>query len=105
TLRRCAACPTCPPSPYSRAPPVRPAWRCMHPSCATATTWPSGSAQAAIAAQLAEAGRVPGEDGRYVGSQGRELGRDGRVEVRIDDDGEVWIGGFVQPVIDGMVAW
>jgi PhzF family phenazine biosynthesis protein len=65
----------------------------------------TGSAQAAIAAQLAEAGRVPGEDGRYVGSQGRELGRDGRVEVRVDDDGEVWIGGFVQPVIDGMVVW
>jgi PhzF family phenazine biosynthesis protein len=65
----------------------------------------TGSAQAAIAAQLAQAGRLPGDAGRYVGSQGRELGRDGRVEVRVDADGGVWIGGAVQPVIDGHLAW
>jgi PhzF family phenazine biosynthesis protein len=65
----------------------------------------TGSAQAGIAARLAHAGRLPGRDGRYVGSQGRELGRDGRVEVRVDADGEVFIGGDVVPVIDGTVAW
>ncbi|GAB2522596.1 PhzF family phenazine biosynthesis protein [Lysobacter humi (ex Lee et al. 2017)] len=65
----------------------------------------TGSANAAIAAALVEAGRVPGTDGRYTASQGREVGRDGRVHVHVDADGEVWIGGRVQPVIRGTVAW
>lgn len=64
----------------------------------------TGSAQAAIAARLAEAGALPGSGGTYIGSQGRELGRDGRVEVQVAD-GEVWIGGATQPVIRGTVAW
>jgi predicted PhzF superfamily epimerase YddE/YHI9 len=41
--------------------------------------------------------------GRYLASQGRELGRDGKVEVRVDGEGEVWIGGRVQAVIRGSV--
>jgi len=65
----------------------------------------TGSAQASIAARLAAAGRLPGHDGRYVGSQGRELGRDGRVKVHVDAEGEVWIGGNVQPVIRGKLQW
>ncbi|MBW8808337.1 MAG: PhzF family phenazine biosynthesis protein, partial [Lysobacter sp.] len=64
----------------------------------------TGSANAAIAAALLEAGRLaPGD--RYSVSQGREVGRDGCVEVRIDEDGEVWIGGRVQAVIRGTVEW
>lgn len=65
----------------------------------------TGSAQACIAAQLATAGRVPGHDGRYIGSQGRELGRDGRVNVHVDAEGDVWIGGNVHPVINGELLW
>ena len=65
----------------------------------------TGSAQASIAARLNDAGRMPDASGRYVGSQGRELGRDGRVEVLVDADGEVWIGGRVQAVIRGTVQW
>lgn len=65
----------------------------------------TGSAQAGIAARLADAGRLPGVDGRYVGSQGRELGRNGRVEVQVDAAGDVFIGGDVVPVIAGTVAW
>lgn len=65
----------------------------------------TGSAQASIGARLAAAGQLPGRSGVYIGSQGRELGRDGRVTVRIDDEGEVWIGGQVQPVIRGEVMW
>jgi PhzF family phenazine biosynthesis protein len=65
----------------------------------------TGSAQASIGARLALARRLPGRDGSYVGSQGRELGRDGRVTVRIDAEGEVWIGGEVQPVIRGELRW
>jgi PhzF family phenazine biosynthesis protein len=65
----------------------------------------TGSAQAAIAARLHAAGRVPGDGRHYVGSQGRELGRDGRVTVSVDDAGEVWIGGDVQCVIRGELRW
>lgn len=64
----------------------------------------TGSANAAIAAVLADAGRVE-RGARYVASQGREVGRDGRVEVDVDADGEVWIGGCVQAVIRGTVDW
>jgi PhzF family phenazine biosynthesis protein len=65
----------------------------------------TGSAQAAIAAQLAAADRVPGHDGRYIGSQGREMGRDGRVDVQVDSEGEVWIGGGVVAAIRGELIW
>lgn len=65
----------------------------------------TGSANALIGAHLHRQGRLPGRDGRYVASQGRELGRDGKVEVRVDDAGEVWIGGLVQPVIEGKIDW
>ena len=61
----------------------------------------TGSANASIAALLHSTGRLPGVDGRYIASQGRELGRDGRVEVHVDAEGEVWIGGHVQAVIRG----
>lgn len=64
----------------------------------------TGSANALVGARLAAEGRAPGE-GRYLASQGREVGRDGRVRVEIDAEGEVWIGGQVQPVIDGQVHW
>ncbi|HET6435271.1 MAG TPA: PhzF family phenazine biosynthesis protein [Xanthomonadaceae bacterium] len=65
----------------------------------------TGSANAAIAALLAEAGALPGDAPRYVASQGRELGRDGRLLVEVDADGEVWIGGQVQRVIAGNLDW
>lgn len=65
----------------------------------------TGSVNACIGAQLAQSGTLPGRDGRYVASQGRELGRDGKVHVRVDAEGEVWIGGQVQCVIDGRVDW
>ena len=65
----------------------------------------TGSANACIAAQLANAGALPGTGGRYVASQGRELGRDGRLDIEVDADGEVWIGGAVQLVIDGGLRW
>lgn len=65
----------------------------------------TGSAQAAIAARLHAAGRLPRDAAHYVASQGRELGRDGRVEVAVDDAGEVWIGGAVQCVIRGSLDW
>ncbi|MGO4260399.1 PhzF family phenazine biosynthesis protein [Lysobacter sp. TAB13] len=64
----------------------------------------TGSANAAIASALLAAGRVARGDA-YSVSQGREVGRDGYIELRIDQDGEVWIGGRVQAVIRGTVEW
>jgi PhzF family phenazine biosynthesis protein len=65
----------------------------------------TGSANALVGALLYAQGRLPGHEGRYIASQGRELGRDGRVHVRVDADGEVWIGGEVQQVIAGTLDW
>ncbi|SFK35091.1 PhzF family phenazine biosynthesis protein [Lysobacter sp. cf310] len=65
----------------------------------------TGSVNAAIGAQLAADGGFPGGATRYVASQGRELGRDGRVEVALDEQGEIWIGGRVQAVIRGRADW
>lgn len=64
----------------------------------------TGSANAAIAAALLDAGRIA-SGSAYRVSQGREVGRDGWVEVRVDDDGEVWIGGAVQATIRGELVW
>lgn len=64
----------------------------------------TGSVNACIAAALHAQARLPAGDG-YVASQGRELGRDGRVEIHVDEDGEVWIGGQVQAVIAGSATW
>lgn len=63
----------------------------------------TGSANACIAAQLADAGRLPAP--HFVSSQGREMGRDGRVEIHVDEDGQVWIGGAVQAVVRGTLDW
>jgi predicted PhzF superfamily epimerase YddE/YHI9 len=38
-------------------------------------------------------------------SQGREIGRDARLELRLDGDRQVWVGGRCQPVIAGTLAW
>lgn len=63
----------------------------------------TGSANALIGAYLHQHGQLPANP--YVSSQGRELGRDGKVQVRVDDAGDVWIGGQVQLVIEGSVNW
>lgn len=65
----------------------------------------TGSANALIAAWLRQRNALPGREGHYVASQGREVGRDGRVQVQVDAQGTVWIGGQVQPVIDGHLRW
>ncbi|MGX9719406.1 PhzF family phenazine biosynthesis protein [Stenotrophomonas acidaminiphila] len=64
----------------------------------------TGSANALVAAHLLAQGRLaPGQ--QYRASQGRERGRNGEVHVQVDADGHVWIGGEVQPVIDGHLDW
>nr|WP_231748924.1 MULTISPECIES: PhzF family phenazine biosynthesis protein [Burkholderia] len=62
----------------------------------------TGSANAAIAGVLAQAGRRPGR--RYTARQGTALGRDGRISVDYDDDaGKIWIGGAAVTLVDGAI--
>jgi PhzF family phenazine biosynthesis protein len=65
----------------------------------------TGAANAAIGGLLHERGALRELGRAYRVSQGREVGRDGRIDVRIDDDGEVWIGGTTRTVIRGTLAW
>jgi len=61
----------------------------------------TGSANAAIAAYLHATGKLAEFGKRYRASQGREVGRDGVVEVAVDEEGEVWIGGECARVVSG----
>lgn len=63
----------------------------------------TGSANAAIAAWLHANDALPAT--RFRSSQGRELGRDGVVEIEVDAQGEVWIGGCTQTIIEGRLTW
>lgn len=63
----------------------------------------TGSANAAIAAWLQVNDRLPSRS--YIASQGREVGRDGIVHCAVDADGEAWIGGETQTVIEGRLDW
>lgn len=65
----------------------------------------SGAANATLAAWLAHNDALPGHDGRYTVSQGREVGFDARLHLHVDADGEVWSGGHVRPVVEGMLDW
>jgi PhzF family phenazine biosynthesis protein len=65
----------------------------------------SGAANATLAAWLALNDRLPGHAGRYVVSQGREVGFDARLQLHVDDAGEVWSGGHVRTVVTGSIDW
>jgi PhzF family phenazine biosynthesis protein len=63
----------------------------------------TGSANAAITAWLHMNDALPAE--RFLSSQGREVGRDGIVECAVDGEGETWIGGQTQTVVEGTMHW
>lgn len=65
----------------------------------------TGSANAAIAALMFERDALAGTGREYIASQGREIGRDGRVQVRVDAQGEAWVGGHSQTVVRGSLHW
>ena len=65
----------------------------------------SGAANGLIGAWIAEA-EPDGPLARgYRVSQGREIGHDARIDVRIDADGAVWVGGRTATIVDGTVNW
>jgi PhzF family phenazine biosynthesis protein len=65
----------------------------------------SGAANATLAAWLASRDALPGRNGRYRVSQGREVGFDAIIELHVDEAGDVWSGGRVQTVIEGIIRW
>ncbi len=65
----------------------------------------TGSANAAIAAYLHQCDALSTIGNPYTASQGRELGRDGLVQMQVDAEGEVWIGGKTQTIITGNMDW
>ena len=65
----------------------------------------SGAANATLAAWLASQDALPGDTGFYRVSQGREVGHDAIIELRVDDDGEVWSGGRACTVVRGGIDW
>lgn len=65
----------------------------------------SGAANATLAAWLADRDALPGGRRQYVVSQGREVGHDARLQLRIDEAGDVWSGGQVRPVVQGHIDW
>ncbi|MBN8480050.1 MAG: PhzF family phenazine biosynthesis protein [Xanthomonadales bacterium] len=65
----------------------------------------SGAANGLIGAWIAQA-EPDGPLARgYRVSQGREIGHDARIDLRIDADGAVWVGGRTATIIDGTVHW
>ncbi len=65
----------------------------------------SGAANATLAAWLASRDALPGDSGFYRISQGREVGHDAIIELRVDAAGDVWSGGRVQTVVEGVIDW
>jgi PhzF family phenazine biosynthesis protein len=64
----------------------------------------TGSANAAIAHYLHVNGGLERYGHRYRASQGREIGRNGVVEVGIDADGRIEIGGACTIVVEGALG-
>jgi len=65
----------------------------------------SGAANAVLAAWLDERRALPRGQRSYEVSQGREIGFDARLQLSIDEAGDVWSGGQVQTVIAGTIDW
>ncbi len=65
----------------------------------------SGAANATLAAWLASQGALPNDSGCYRISQGREVGHDAIIELTVDAEGDVWSGGRVCSVIEGVIRW
>lgn len=65
----------------------------------------SGAANAAIAAFLDEAGALETLGAAYRVSQGREISRDAQLQLEIDAEGQVWVGGRCHTVVQGTLHW
>jgi PhzF family phenazine biosynthesis protein len=58
-----------------------------------------GSGNGCVAALIQRDAVLP--VARYVAAQGRCMGRDGRVDVQLDPDGAIWLGGHAVTCVEG----
>lgn len=65
----------------------------------------SGAANGLIATWIAQREANGALARGYRVSQGREIGRDASIEIRIDPDLAVWVGGQVHTIVNGTLAW
>ncbi|MEP6938168.1 MAG: PhzF family phenazine biosynthesis protein [Rudaea sp.] len=63
----------------------------------------SGAANGLIAAYIAQRDGAGSLAGGYRVSQGREIGHDATIDIRIEPDGAVWVGGRSWTIIDGVL--
>ena len=64
----------------------------------------SGSGNASVAAFQWAHGLLPAGGTSYVAAQGHRVGRDGRVQVQVDSDGQVRVGGSCITCGDGRLV-
>lgn len=74
--------------------------RTFAPSCGVEEDPVCGSGNGSVAVFQRERGLLP-PSGSYVAAQGRCVGRDGRIEVNVDANGKVRIGGSCITCVDG----
>lgn len=65
----------------------------------------SGAANGLIAARIRACEPAGPLAAGYRVSQGREIGHDATLDVSIDPDGAVWVGGRTHTIIDGRLEW
>lgn len=63
-----------------------------------------GSGNGAVAVFQRDRGLLGAGGARYVASQGRCIGRDGKIEVRVEANGDVFVGGACVTGIDGVLS-
>ncbi|WP_233446523.1 PhzF family phenazine biosynthesis protein [Paraburkholderia terrae] len=78
--------------------------RSFAPSCGVEEDPVCGSGNGSVAAFQWKRGLLPADGGSYVATQGRCVGRDGRIEVHVDTNGNVRIGGSCVTCVDGSLT-
>jgi len=78
--------------------------RAFAPSCGVEEDPVCGSGNGSAAVFQWERGLLPPGGKDYVAAQGRCVGRDGRVEVNVDANGNVRIGGACVTCVDGILT-
>jgi PhzF family phenazine biosynthesis protein len=77
--------------------------RCFVPADGIPEDPVTGSGNAAVAAWLRAVGRLGPGRATYRVSQGREVGRDGYLDMTVEADDAVWVGGAVVTCMAGTV--
>jgi PhzF family phenazine biosynthesis protein len=78
--------------------------RTFAPSCGVNEDPVCGSGNGSVAVFRAARGLLPAGGISYKAKQGRRVGRDGTINLRVDADGRVQVGGTCVTTVDGVLA-